>query len=82
MGVMFLCQMDKAIKHMKLTQTGSAPKLAKARMDEYAEQAAFVVSMVDEMKAMVPIPDDTLQSMFVQPYIDNDAQVHLEICSV
>ena len=31
---------------------------------------------------MVPIPDDTLQGMFVRLYIENGPQVHLEICSV
>ena len=31
---------------------------------------------------MVPVPDDALQAMFAQPYIENDPQVHLEICSV
>ena len=79
MGDMFQCQTDK---HIKLAQTCSPPMLGKAKMDEYAEQAALVVSLVDEVKAMVPIPDDTLQNMFVRPYIENDAQVHMEICSV
>ena len=34
------------------------------------------------MKAKVPIPDDTLQGMFVKAYIENGVQVHLEVCSV
>ena len=51
-------------------------------MDEYAEQAALVVALLDKVKAMVPIPDDTLQGQFVRLYIENDPQVHLEICSV
>ena len=37
-------------------------------MDESAEQAALVVSLVDEVKAMVPIPDDTLRCLFVRPH--------------
>ena len=79
MGLMFRCQIDK---HIKLAQTCSPPKLTKSKMDESAEQAALVVSLVDEVKAMVPIPDDTLHDMFVRPYIENDTQVHVEICSV
>ena len=80
MGVMFQCQTDK---HIKLAQTCSPlMKLRKAQMGGSAEQAALVVSLVDEVKAMVPIPDDTLQGMFVRLYIENDPQVHLEICSV
>ena len=51
-------------------------------MDAYAEQAALVSSLVDEVKALVPIPDDILQEAFVRAYIENDPQVHLEICSV
>ena len=61
--------------------TCSPQKLAKAKMDEYAEQAALVSSLVDEVKALVPIPDDILQASFAQAYIENDPQVHLEICS-
>ena len=38
MGIMFQCQIDT---HIKLAQTCSPPKLAKANMDEYAEQSAF-----------------------------------------
>ena len=78
MGVMFQCQIGK---HIKLAQTCSPPKLAKAKMDEYAEQAALVSSLVDEVKALVPIPDDTLQESFVRAYIENDPQVHLDIAS-
>ena len=51
-------------------------------MDEYAEQAAFVSSLVDEVKALVPVPDEILQAAFVDAYIENDPQVHLEIASV
>ena len=40
MSVMFLCQMDK---HMKLALTCWPPKLAKAKMDEAADAAAFCV---------------------------------------
>ena len=79
MGIMFLCQVDK---HKKLMLTCSPQKLAKAKMDEYAEQAALVSSLLDEVKALVPIPDDILQETFVRAYIENDPQVHLEICSV
>ena len=79
MGLMFKCQIDK---HIKLHQICTPPKLTQSKMNESAEQAAFVVSLVEEVKAVVPIPDDTLQDMFVRPYIENDVQVHLEICSV
>ena len=51
-------------------------------MDEDAEQAALVSSLVDEVKALVPVPDEILQAAFVDAYIENDPQVHLEICSV
>ena len=51
-------------------------------MNESAEQAAFVVAQVEEVKTMVSIIDETLQEQFVRPYIENDTQVHLEICSV
>ena len=79
MGIMFQCQVDK---HKKLMLTCSPQKLTKAKMDEYAEQAALVSSLVDEVKALVPIPDDILQEAFVRAYIENDPQVHLEIASV
>ena len=42
----------------------------------------FVSSLVDEVKALVPIHDDILRETFVRAYIENDPQVHLEICSV
>ena len=43
----------------------------------------FVVAcLVDEVKALVPIRDDNLQEGFVRLYIENDPQVHLELCSV
>ena len=78
MGVMFQCPIDK---HIKLAQTCSPLRLSKANMDEYAKQAALVVSLVDEVEAIVPIHDDTLQAMCVRPYIENDPQVHLDVCS-
>ena len=78
MGVMFQCPIDK---HIKLAQTCSPLRLSKANMDEYAKQAALVVSLVDEVEAIVPIHDDTLQAMCVRPYIENDQQVYLDICS-
>ena len=78
MGVMLQCPIDK---HFKLAQTCSPPRLSKAKMDEYAKQAALVVSLVDEVEAIVPIHDDTLQAMCVRPYIENDPQVHLDVCS-
>ena len=79
MGLMFECQIDK---HIKLAQVCSPCKLTQSKMNEFAEQAALVVSLVDEVKAMVPIPDDTLQEMIVRPYIENGVQVHVEFCSV
>ena len=79
MGIMFKCQVDK---HKKLMLTCSPQKLAKARMDEYAEQAAPVSSLVHEVQALVPFHDDILQEAFVRAYIENDPQVHLKICSV
>ena len=79
MDLMFKCQIDK---HITLHQICTPPKLTQSKMNESAEQAALVVSLVEEVKAMVPIPDDTLQDKSVRPYIENDTQVHLEICSV
>ena len=79
MTVMFQCQVNK---HKKLMQTCSPKKLNKAYIDEYAEQAALVSSLVDEVQALVPIPDNTFQESFVQAYIENDPQVHLDIYSV
>ena len=76
MGLMFRCQIDK---HIKLSQICTPPKLTQSKMNEAAEQAALVASLVEEVKAMVPIPDDTLQESFVKPYIENGVQVHLEI---
>ena len=79
MGIMLQCQVDK---HKKLMLTCSPQKLAKAKMDEYVEQAAIVSAVVDEVQALVPIHDDVLRGTFVQAYIENDPQVHLEISSV
>ena len=79
MAVMFQYQVEK---HIKLWQHCTFPKLANTEMDEYAEQAAFVVSMVDEVQAMVPIPDDTMQDMLVRPCIENGPQMRVDICSV
>ena len=62
--------------------TCSPAKLTKAKMDENAEQAALVSALVDEVQALLPIHDDILQETFVQAYIENDPQVHLEISSV
>ena len=45
MGVMFECQIDK---HIKLAQVCSPCKLTQSKMNESAEQAALVVSLVDE----------------------------------
>ena len=39
-------------------------------------------SLVDEVQALVPIPDDVLQEEFVRPCVENGPHVHLEICSV
>ena len=58
MGLMFRCHIDK---HMKLHQLCTPPKLTHSKMNESAEQAALVVSLVEEVKATAPIPDDTLQ---------------------
>ena len=52
------------------------PKLAKAKMDEYAEQAALVSALVDDVQALVPIHDDVLHKALVQAFIENDPQVH------
>ena len=65
MGLMPRCQIDK---HIKLAQTCSPLRLSKAKMDEYAKQAALVVSLVDEVEAIVPIKkwyhDQTFGSRF------------------
>ena len=50
-------------------------------MEDDAEQAALVHSLVREVQAIVPITDDILQEQFVRLYIENDPQVHLEISS-
>ena len=51
-------------------------------MEDNAEQAALVHSLVREVQAIVPITDEILQEQFVRLYIENDPQVHLEIASV
>ena len=51
-------------------------------MEDDAEQAALVHSLVREVQAIVPITDDILQEQFVRLYIENDPQVHLEVSSV
>ena len=79
MCIMLECQVDR---HKKLSQTCSPGKLPKANMEDDAEQAALVHSLVREVQAIVPITDDILQEQFVRLYIENDPQVHLEISSV
>ena len=79
LGIMFKCQVDK---HKKLMLTCTPQKLGKAKMDEDADKAALVSSLVEEVQALVPIPDGILEEAFVRAYIENDPQVHLEICSV
>ena len=79
MKIMFQCQVDK---HKKLNKTCSPTKLTKAKMDESAEQAALVHSLVGEVRAQVPIPEDNLYDQFVKLWIENDPQVHMEIISV
>ena len=79
MSIMLKCQVDR---HKKLSQTCSPGKLTKAKMEDNAEQAALVHSLVREVQAIVPITDDVLQEQFVRLYIENDPQVHLEISSV
>ena len=51
-------------------------------MEEDAEQAALVHSLIQEVQAIVPIADDILQEQLVRLYIENDPQVHLEVSSV
>ena len=79
MAIMLKNQVDR---HKKLSQTCSPGKLTKAKMEDNAEQAALVHSLVREVQAIVPITDDILQEQFVRLYIENDPQVHLEISSV
>ena len=79
MRIMLMCQVDK---HKKLGLTCSPGKILKAKMDDHAEQAALVYSLVREVQAIVPISDDILQEKFVRLFIENDPQVHLEITSV
>ena len=55
MRVMFLCQIDK---HTKLLQTCVPPKLSKPKVEESAEQAALVHSMIKEVRAVVPVPEE------------------------
>ena len=66
MCIMLQCQVDK---HKKLMLTCSPPKLTKDKMDEHAEQAALVSSLVDEVQALVPIHDDVLHTALVQAFI-------------
>ena len=79
MRIMFLCQIDK---HTKLLQTCVPPKLSKPKVEESAEQAALVHSMIKEVQAIVPVPEDELQEKFVRLWVENDPQVHLEVTSV
>ena len=79
MAIMLKNQVDR---HKKLSQTCSPGKLTKAKMEDNAEQAALVHSLVREVQAIVPIADDILQEQFVRLYIENDPQVHLEVSSV
>ena len=51
-------------------------------MEDDAEQAALVHSLVREVQGIVPITDDILQEQFVRLYNENDPQVHLEVSSV
>ena len=66
-----------------------APKLTHNKMNESAEQAALVASLVEEVKATAPVPDDTLQESFVKPYIENGHNgsllsrlIHLALCEL
>ena len=52
-----------------------------ALKDKAADQAALVQSLAREVQAQMPISAELLQTEFVQPWVDNDPQVHLEICS-
>ena len=51
-------------------------------MDEHAEQAALVSSLMDEVQALVPIPYDVLHTALVQAFSKNGPHVHLEVASV
>ena len=51
-------------------------------MEDYAEQAALVHSLVREVQGIVPITDDISQEQFVRLYNENDPQVCLEVSSV
>ena len=50
MRIMLMCQVDK---HKKLSMTCSPGKILKAKMDDHAEQAALVYSLVREVQAIV-----------------------------
>ena len=51
-------------------------------MEESAAQAALVHSMINEARAVVPVPEDDLQEKCVRLWVENDPQVHLEVTSV
>ncbi len=57
MRIMLSCQVDK---HKKLAQTCSPAKLSKSTMENDADQAALVHSLIREVKDIVPVPDEIL----------------------
>ena len=78
MKLMFLNQLDL---HKKLMLTCVPLKITRPKMDEIAGQAALVHSLVGEVRAQMPIPEELLKTDFVQLWVQNDPQVHLEVSS-
>ena len=55
-------------------------KMTKAELEERAEQAAFVIQMSLETKAMeVGVSDQDLNQAWIQPFAENQAAVVLEV---
>ena len=79
MKIMFLNQLSR---HKKLMVSCTPAKVTKQKMEEAADQAALVQSLVGEVRAQVPIPEDSLYAQFVKLWVENDPQVHLDVNSV
>ena len=78
--IMFQCQVAK---HKGIMLTGASPsKLPKVKVEEQAEHAAFVQWLVGEVKTQVPVLEDELRECFLDRWIKNDPQLHLEITSL
>ena len=64
MKLMLKCQINR---HKKLSQTGGAAKITKAKMDELAEHAALVHWLAREVQGCVPVSDQIIMEKFMLP---------------